>query len=1386
MNPLTSMVLAILCFQYGQAEPNPNKWTYSLNAKTTVAHRVASNIHSQWHLTADLIVQDFVDSKILKLSNVKTIGYHGRPDEIPEDLVPVAVPEASDILSQPFVAHYENENLGSLSFMAKDPIWSTNMKKAIASVYQVKLNDVPQKSNYQQIENNVYGECVVSYDNSDVESTIHKYFDISDCKNHEDITPLWHDVRYGTTNGNISRVYTYDSNKGKITGLDFTNVHSMAQFTYRNKMEETAKYIIVQEQTLKLIDSSFTEDRVLIHDSSASNRQKPIYQSEQDNVKEQEGETDMDLWKNWLSVYADFKKWFTQEKFEFMNEENYNRLEKLHEMMKSMNVKTLDMFLEKEPGKQNNHIYIFSTLLPTIGTHNSVKLIKYLIKKNAIIDVGGMRIIASYPFHLKSPSVELIKQMEEFLDLDNIKNEMIRHVYILSFSNLVGSLNKYIDYSKPNPVYTRIIEQYVEKYYNSYLETDDYDLRMKYILGLMNMGPLASHNLLSIIQNTTESVHCRILATNAIRQNNYLEQPEPFQRFWPIVINPGENYELRVAALSVLLEASSMDISEIYAILRYMNQTSDNPVEQHLFNYFYTTMTSNKREYHGSKALSPEVVDLIVPQLKKPVAMKSLMTGNYYMGYHNHIGTDIDTISIANPETNCPSYVHMSLKNYLDEHNRLDSYSFYLRIGNNFHRRIFYAWNGANYPVKDLLKIIQMAKVALKDLRRDVHIEIGLLYDNRAVFTMFADESNKHKDLNQHMFKLLLDYFEMNDIVTMNDISRSNFVSDLGTPITLVVREKEIYSARINSSEFVNISMRYAWGSTVDYKAVNPLTNINHGIIDVYSNQKSFHLKFKYNRETETIKWKDEDLYLENLWEINPASYVEMGENTNLHCPKCVAVQFIRGKMPNPERYDFKTSLKAIVLSVNNFTNIRKINEPEWNNYVNVIMPNARYPEAALLWIKYTADYLYYLPRFDIATILLALEPVTTEPSEFILQFANELSPKSKLNTFELYDNYTIHFQQRQLSNEAIMYYSKLNISMNPTEKGQYFKMSLDNNGTSKIDYKPTVKNADIFSSKSAELLTTKTSVYYEKNSESSTMDITSTFEISEEKQRMIKESDDYKTCQKESNRKHSAPTRSCYFSSLEMSTYDNYSINFEVNNAPEEYYCTAIKRGIVTPYRFPKEECNRNFNFSVLYSTLSGRLSSTMGSRSSSVWIDDQFRAKVMAVNRFYDYILHREYGRESYCIITPDYVKTFTEQKIRYEKARTMIPLIECSNNTRVGLLTTRSNDAVDFKLWIDDNIFKVVNKRDDNKLEMTNGNEYTVKINDKLIEDNVYNAEYSIEFLTGNTLYMHTDRLDLFYNQDYVSITINSDLVQRLCGMCATGILTAPNLISDSTHF
>lgn len=127
--------------------------------------------------------------------------------------------------------------------------------------------------------------------------------------------------------------------------------------------------------------------------------------------------------------------------------------------------------------------------------------------------------------------------------------------------------------------------------------------------------------------------------------------------------------------------------------------------------------------------------------------MKALNTKNYFIGYQNHIGTGIDAITVANPETNIPRYIHVSLKNYLDEHTRLDSYSVYLRIDKNLDKSVFHSWNEIDYPVKDLLKILQQAKVALRGLRREERLEFGFFCNNRAVFTLFVDESNERKQL---------------------------------------------------------------------------------------------------------------------------------------------------------------------------------------------------------------------------------------------------------------------------------------------------------------------------------------------------------------------------------------------------------------------------------------------------------------------------------------------------------------------------------------------------------------------------------------------------------------------------------------------------------------
>lgn len=96
---------------------------------------------------------------------------------------------------------------------------------------------------------------------------------------------------------------------------------------------------------------------------------------------------------------------------------------------------------------------------------------------------------------------------------------------------------------------------------------------------------------------------------------------------------------------------------------------------------------------------------------------------------------------------------------------------------------------------------------------------------------------------------------------------------------------------------------------------------------------------------------------------------------------------------------------------------------------------------------------------------------------------------------------------------------------------------------------------------------------------------------------------------------------------------YNTYILCFSLFvQAPEEYYCSAVHSGKVTPYRFVKDECNRNFNFSAVYSSVSDILTGTMDNKASRTYtINNYFRPKLTAMNRFYDYILHHKYGKDS-----------------------------------------------------------------------------------------------------------------------------------------------------------
>lgn len=86
-----------------------------------------------------------------QLKELKTTTYNGHTDNkpSPDDAHPIPR-ESQQILHEPFIVYYSDNfnNLESLKFTSREHTWSANIKKAIASVFQINFgNNLSQNSN---------------------------------------------------------------------------------------------------------------------------------------------------------------------------------------------------------------------------------------------------------------------------------------------------------------------------------------------------------------------------------------------------------------------------------------------------------------------------------------------------------------------------------------------------------------------------------------------------------------------------------------------------------------------------------------------------------------------------------------------------------------------------------------------------------------------------------------------------------------------------------------------------------------------------------------------------------------------------------------------------------------------------------------------------------------------------------------------------------------------------------------------------------------------------------------------------------------------------------------------------------------------------------------
>lgn len=75
----------------------------------------------------------------------------------------IPIPEEAHHLSLPFVVHYyKNGSVSSLSHQPDDPLWSLNMKRAIASIIQLDTEHLEHLNDTAHYEVSHIRTCVIA------------------------------------------------------------------------------------------------------------------------------------------------------------------------------------------------------------------------------------------------------------------------------------------------------------------------------------------------------------------------------------------------------------------------------------------------------------------------------------------------------------------------------------------------------------------------------------------------------------------------------------------------------------------------------------------------------------------------------------------------------------------------------------------------------------------------------------------------------------------------------------------------------------------------------------------------------------------------------------------------------------------------------------------------------------------------------------------------------------------------------------------------------------------------------------------------------------------------------------------------------------------------
>ncbi|XP_014607084.1 PREDICTED: uncharacterized protein LOC106788397 [Polistes canadensis] len=792
--------------------------------------------------------------------------------------------EASKALEEPFLVVYDEiGKFQGVKFQENEPIWSKNVKQAIASTLQldfssIKLQTQPVKPHsFIVTENTIHGDCQVAYDihpkdqvnpQSSNIFVVTKLYEPNNCTNfvQKVIDHLECEKCYVEPENPMStasrRVFEIE-NQGeevlitKLIGHGVVNyfpwqARSEAHYLLNNQTLVVESVVPTTQINLPVVNFQTCS---LIRDVSFKKLPDTTYLTSEDLTQGRHlinFELLIPKLKKMLIEAADYleENHLELKEPDWKHSQTVNRI---FSTMKHLDLKSLEEVFNsiqnpKTP-KEVATVNIFLQIVPTVGTVASCLFTKNVIVKHQVSDLNAIMMLHKLPMHVESPNERLLLDMEHLLKLESDVSTDVKIAGILCFSRMIHKTFK--DKTIINQI---LLNKYLKDNFYEHIKNEPtYHMKLVYILALKNVQLKQIHPILEpIIRGnlvlSDKPNHIRVAAIWAIQKTIINDLRYAHNLLWPILADTSLPLTVRIAAYNVLInQLPHMGrIMNIYWLMVYEKN-------EHLYNYHVATI----------KGLANSVDPCLRPV--REMARKILrftrirnapgpLSVNYCVDYVNpkyEYGETVKTSLILNELTGIPQVGSVEYT-YMFARKRTPVIGIYWSVtGSNEVMKMItdlltdfkITENITNENVKNIFK-----KVAKNmPLNQDINVDLTITNNDQVVQILHLENNNLIKLFDKIKdFKNILSNADLNiQNVLYDTFYEMHVPTDMGLQAVLSTRIPLMTSAKLNThltenKAIVNLGLKLdarLWRHGEYFMSIyNPIVDIWQSIRRVTSN----------------------------------------------------------------------------------------------------------------------------------------------------------------------------------------------------------------------------------------------------------------------------------------------------------------------------------------------------------------------------------------------------------------------------------------------------------------------------------------------------------------------------------------------------------------------